>query len=343
MQINRLLLLLLLGPSLAYAAPTQTCEPTPLRHAKEIQGEVAGKNSFQARVNDAWVFSLEPADYGWDIRLRDEQQMDLTQITPPFRTPPNPREIYGWHFRNAANTLGNTGDVNAPQRLRLFEFSGALSGTGGFRPPQGETTQPEASNNGRGALTIVDMGLADLEPGQKARMNYMQFNVCLSWLKTPEEILAEQNAQSPTFLDEELEILYGCGLDPKQYEPSAWVLPRWVQADLDGDDAIDDMVPIIRTSDGQHGIAICRAGTWLSLIGYGPDAKLPLKTKTGEPKTETYLSLAQYLKATEYWKIDKDDKGRDRLILGRMEKAELGISWNDQEFVHELLWVFVEP
>jgi len=342
MQLNRFLLLILLGMGLVYAAPAQTCEPTPLRHAREIQGEIAGKNSFTARVDDAWIFSLEPADYGWDVRLRDAQQMDLTQITPPFRMAPNPREIYGWHFRNAANTRGNTGDVNAPQQLRLFEFSRALSGTGGFRPPR-DAPEPEDPNHGRGALTMLDMGLADLEPGQKARMNYLKFHVCLTWPKTPEETIAAQNAQSPVFLDEERESMYGCGLDPKKYELSAWILPRWTGGDLDGDDAIDEIAPIIRKLDGRKGIAICRAGTWLSVVGYGEVAQTPLQTREGEPRTETYFSLAQYLQRVEYWKMDKDDEGSDRLILGRLEKAELAIFWNGQAFVHELLWVFVEP
>lgn len=148
------------------AAQAQSCEPTVLRHARQIQGEIAGKHIFTAPVADEWVFSLEPARYGWDVRLRDARHMDLTQITPPFRMMPNPREIYGWHFRNAANTGSNTGGVNAPQHLRLFEFSPELTGTGGFRPPQNvpETTAPDP-NHGRGALRIVDMGLADLEPG----------------------------------------------------------------------------------------------------------------------------------------------------------------------------------
>jgi len=35
--------------------------------------------------------------------------------------------------------------------------------------------------------------------------------------------------------------------------------------------------------------------------------------------------------------------GKDRIILGRMEKAEVAISWDGKRFVHELLWVRVEP
>lgn len=344
MQIIRLLLFVVLSAGCLEPARAQTCEPSVLRHARLIQGEIAGRKPFTAQVSDAWVFSLEPAEYGWDVRVRDAHNMDLTQITPPFHLQPNPRELYGWHFRNAANTGSNTGDVNAPQHLRLFEFSPALTGTGGFRPPQGtpEAREPDP-HSGRGALRILDMGLADLEPGEKARMNYLKFDVCLTWPKTKQESIAALNDQSPDYLDEERESMYGCGLDPAQYELFAWVMPRWIVGDLDGDDAIDDIAPIRRKSDGRKGIAICRAGTWLSVIGYGQAELEPLQTSDGEPRTETYFSFAEYLDRVEYWKMDRVDGKNDSLVLGRTEKAELAVFWNGKEFAVELLWVLVEP
>jgi len=340
MRISPLLALVALTACFVSEAVAQTCEPSAQRNASEIHGEISGKNTFSARVDDTWSFRLEPALHGWDIRVRDVRDMDLTQVTPPFHSVPNPREIYGWHFRNAANKEKNTGDINAPQHLRLFEFSPSLTGTGGFRPPQNEFSAEQPSpDQGRGMLRILDMGLADLEPGQKARMNYLKFNVCLTWPKTKEEL----NAQSPNFLDEERESMYGCGLDPNVYELSAWMLPRWLGGDMDGDDAIDEIAPIIRKSDGVKGIAICRASTWISILGYSAQAQAPLKTLEGEPRTETYFSLAQYLNSSEYWKLVKGDNGNDRLILGRSEKAEVAISWTGRKFTHQLLWVFVEP
>lgn len=137
--------------------------------------------------------------------------------------------------------------------------------------------------------------------------------------------------------------MYGCGLDPKKYELYAWVLPRWISGDMDGDDAIDEIAPIRRKSDGGKGIAICRAGTWVSVMGYGPTAKQPLRTKDGEPRDETYYSFAEYLDHMEYWSMEYDGVGNDRLILGRTERAELAVFWNGRAFAHELLWVFVEP
>ncbi len=328
------------GFAVAQTSQAQTCEPTPERHAHALHGEVMGKHTYLTSVGDK-IFWLESSKYGWDMRLRDKDKMDLSQITPPFNGP-NPREIYGWHFRNAANTGKNTGDVNAPQHLRLFQFSPSLSGTGGFRPSTGLVELDP--NAGRGVFTIRDFGLTDLEPGQKARMNYLKFHVCLTWPKTEEDIIEEANAQSPLFLDEEKETMYGCGLDHKKYELSAWIMPRMIGGDMDGDDAHDDIAPIIRKSDGKRGIAICRAGTWLSVMGYGEHAKKQLKSFEDQPVFEGYYSLAQYLNKMEAWEMRQDaNTGNDLLILSQIEKSEVTIEWDGDKFIRYLAWHLVEP
>ena len=81
----------------------------------------------------------------------------------------------------------------------------------------------------------------------------------------------------------------------------------------------------------------------MSLVGYDQQAQIPLQTQQGEPVNENYFSLAQYLDRTEYWKMDSGEFGKDRLILGRFEKAAVAIFWGGQQFVHQLLWVMVEP
>ena len=161
--------------------------------------------------------------------------------------------------------------------------------------------------------------------------------------QTAEEIIEQRNAKSPLYLDEERERMFGCGLDPNKYQLSAWLLPPWHSGDLDGDGAIDEIAPVLRKSDQRKGIAICRAGGWLSLIGYDQQAQIPLQTQLGEPVGERYFSLAQYLDSSEYWKMDSDETDQDRLILGRWEKAEVAIYWDGQQFAHELIWVIVEP
>ncbi len=188
-----------------------------------------------------------PAPYGWDLRLLDGEGMDLSQITPPYRFAPNPREIYGWHFRNADNTDANTGDVNAPQHSRIFQFSSSLTGTGGFKPSSSGgavNSVAEDSEGGRGMLRIIDMGLSDLEPDVKARITYLKFEICLNWSKTAAEGEGseEENSKqssSTVFLNEEQEMLFSCGLNSDEYQLTAWVLPRMLNGDMDGDGNID--------------------------------------------------------------------------------------------------------
>lgn len=114
---------------------------------------------------------------------------------------------------------------------------------------------------------MLDYGLSDLEPGRTARMTYLKFEACLSWPKSEEEILEEQLAASPLFPPEELEIFGACGLDLAAYELKAAFVPRGLAGDLDGDGSFDHVAQVRRRSDGKCGLVICRAGTWLHLLG----------------------------------------------------------------------------
>jgi len=313
-------------------ALAQSCQPSPQRNAISLSGEISGSHIFQRSFGDEWSVQLLPSQFGWDLRILDKDGLDLSQITPPFRFAPNPREIYGWHFRNAHNTADNTGDVNAPQHTRLFSFSPSLTGTGGFKP---SSINQQTTDSGRGLLRVLDMGLSDLEKGQKARMTYLKFNLCLSWPKTDDEIQQEINVNSPVFSNEEIEIIHGCGLDENVYDLSAWVLPRMITGDLDGDNSHDFIVPIIRRSDGHKAIAICRAGTWLSLIGLNPNAETVLKTG--------YYTLEQYLDKIEFWELRANANSVGTLIIGQTEKSEVAVTWDGDQFNAEILSHFVEP
>lgn len=338
--------------SVAHAqSPIQSCNPVPGRQARIIAGEVFQGDTFAQPLTANWTFKLLPAAHGWDLRLFDKDDLDLSQITPPFRFAPNAREIYGWHFRNAANTDGNSGDVNSPQRLRLFFFDPALTGTGGFKPSSGQSDP--GANTGRGALSILELTLTDLDPGGKATMSYLKFVACVSWpdgaetatLTTAPAMAPEPEADmlDPTYIDEEYETMYGCGLDSEKFQLSAWALPRMIGGDFDGDGAGDDVAPIIRINDGRKGIALCRAGTWMSVLGYEAEDDTPLKTEAGEPKYETHASFAQYLDSTEYWELRgaKEGANGDVLILGRTEKSEVEITWNGKQFLYVLAWVII--
>ena len=269
----RIILILILAFTAATSASAQPCEATEGRSSILLSREVAGERAFRKYLEGpGWIFALENAEYGWDIRLFDENGLDLTQMTPPLRSAPNPREIYGWHFRNTDNTGMNKGDVNAPQGLRLFGFDPALTGTGGFKPAPGANGFDPQNQPGQGVLKIEDFGLADLEPGQNARMVYMNFNICMTWPTTDREKQQAAAEQATLEASREVtpvmqELMGSCGLALDQYDITAFLTPVELDGDFDGQDTIDMAVPITRKSDGKRGISICRAGTWNHVLG----------------------------------------------------------------------------
>jgi hypothetical protein len=243
------------------------CESGNGRTGLSFTGEISGRHAYVQELPTGWLFVLEPAEFGWHLRLwsnlpGDAPGLDLTMVTPPFNGP-NPREIYGWHFRNAANTGPNEGDVNAPQATRDFYFSPELIGTGGFRPPGGVPLREPSPDDGRGFLRILDYGLADLLPGQQARMVYLAFEVCLTWPSRYDPVvpLVELAMDAGT-----VERIRACGLDPA-LEPVALFDPVALDGDFDGDGVLDLAVPVVRSADGKRAVAICRAGTWLQVVG----------------------------------------------------------------------------
>lgn len=128
-------------------------------------------------------FELRPTPAGWEIAVLDMAGIDRSAVTPPLQpAETNPRQIAGWHFRNADNTGPNQGDVNAPQTVRTFAF--ALDAETALGGP----VDPAAEGIGRGVLAILDYGLADIATGERARMVHLRFGVCLEWPATAGEV-----------------------------------------------------------------------------------------------------------------------------------------------------------
>lgn len=254
---------------LAGPAAAQECRDNAARAAAHFAGMTLAEGTRHAYpVGPGWRLAFEPTDHGWQLRLYDGADpavaRDLSSVTPPFRGAPNPRDIFGWHFRNAANDGPNTGDVNAPQHLRQFFFSTAPSGTGGFKPaPDGPAHPPPDPQDGRGWLRLTDMTLSPPAPGERAAMRHARLDLCLTWPRDA--------AQDPAaFAPEDIEVLGACGLDLGRWQPVAPVLPRLLGGDFDGDGALDEAVRLRDRATGAAALAICRAGTWLSVLAGAP-------------------------------------------------------------------------
>jgi len=345
----------------AAAAPAQPCEPTAARHAARIAAqapsatdaapEIYGAHSFYQQVGERW-FALRRQTHGWSLRVYDrapgaDGAVDLSAVTPPYGGAPNAREIFGWHFRSADNSGPNRGDVNAPQHQRAFLFArtpaGVAAAAPGTDPNAPRLVEPDA-NDGRGWLTVLDYGLADLDPGQRARMTYLRFEACLTWPKSDEERRREADAASAVFLPEEIEAAGSCGLDLDVYTLDAAVLPRRLVGDLDGDGSLDTVVPIRRLRDGKRGLALCRAGTWLHVLGMD-GAPVGTALKPG------------YFDQMEAWRLVPSDHGNlgydgapewprsagDVLLLERLEKELILLYWCRDRLCSQQVYRYVEP
>ena len=291
------------------AASVPNCGPASAGRAiSHLHGEVSKGERFSASLTPGFNLSMEPADHGWQLRIRDVAGLDISAMTPP-RFGPNPRDLYGWHFRDADNRGPNLGSVNAPQRLRLFEFEPGFAGPAGIKAAPGTTPSP---GSGRGWLFIHDLGLDAFPESADERVGavWLRFEACISW---PESDTGSAG-NAAEFDTEEREQLYSCGLSP-DWRPLAWLRPRWLGGDFDDDGALDYAAPIIR-SDGTKALAVCLAGTWVRFVGPGG---VSLGDNTA-------------VESIEAWRVE--DRGRgapDELRLLRLEKSEHAIWAEDRQ------------
>jgi hypothetical protein len=173
---------------LLIAAPAHArCRAEHGRVAVEIRGEVHADSTFERATPDGrFIVVLEPHEFGWVLRIHQPGRPDddLSRLTPPWHFVPNPREIEGWHLRNADNTGPNEGSVNAPGEWREFIFSPEVGRTieyNGSNTTEEDVAKVEAY--GRGTLAILDYELSPPEPGERARFERMKFTICLTWPK----------------------------------------------------------------------------------------------------------------------------------------------------------------
>lgn len=266
----------LLAVAAAPAFANTACEAEPGVQMASFGGDVQDGAAVSLPAGASFV-TLTPIEHGWRIGLKTGGGEDLPVLAPPIRPlETNPVNIAGWHFRNAANTGPNIGDVNAPQQVRTFVFGRAavrelLEGA----PPPGSRLPPETGEAGDGRLTIDDFRLTDLSPGQKARMIYLKVSGCLTWRTPPREPDLALDAEPGANHEPVVAAMRRCRLDPRSHRLSSRMTrdsdggQAWLEPDLNGDGKKDFVASIIRRSDGAPGLAMClSAGDRLILAGF---------------------------------------------------------------------------
>ena len=164
---------------------TPRCETT-------ITGKVKKGEAFERTFGPGLIFSLQPTPLGWTITVRERgRDEDLSRLTPPFHFVPNPRDLEGWHFRNADNTgLNEAGakNVNAPGEEREFIFSPEVGRSIQGADAKAAPTEDEVEKvraYGRGLLKIIEYRLNNLEVGQQAGFEWIRFEVTIYWPDPP--------------------------------------------------------------------------------------------------------------------------------------------------------------
>jgi hypothetical protein len=258
------------------AAAEQGCGAAWEWKTAYFEGEVYGTIDFAADVGPN-KFVLTPVPFGWRIGMRDSAGNGLPVFSPPVRpVEADALNVAGWHFRNRDNSGPNRGEVNAPQTLRKFTF-GRRATDPTLNPELiAPAVMPTEGEQGNGELIIEDFGLADLEPGKRARLVYMKFRGCVEWDPGHRETTLAQTAAPGVAAGPVIAAMEACGLDANTYRLSDRMgggreggQRPWLEPDLDGDALNDLVVPITRLSDDAPGLAIClRQDKKLALVGY---------------------------------------------------------------------------
>ncbi|MDF1856016.1 hypothetical protein [Pseudooceanicola sp.] len=201
-------------------------------------------------VPGGWTLTFDPVASGWDVQLRDWNGLDLSAGGVP-RFGIDPRALHGWHFRNAANSGPNTGDVNAPQVLRQFLFDPRLAGTAGLKPSGGAAPAPDPEQ-GRARIEITEMALTPVGQGARAGFLSARVDICLNW---PDPSRADP-----------LAALVACGLDLARWSPAATLDPPGLVGGFGTGPAADAALIVTGRATGQIALALCLDGSDLRLV-----------------------------------------------------------------------------
>jgi hypothetical protein len=149
-----------------------------------FSGRVEAGKRFERPFGSRFLFVLEPAPAGWEIKIQEqERDENLAHLTPPLHFMPNPRDIEGWHLAaRAAQCPGcpsPSPSETPPENPRLFIFSPAVGKTiAGPTAARSVTVEDmEAVRGfGRGTLSIDDFKLEWTADGS-VKIKWMRFSV----------------------------------------------------------------------------------------------------------------------------------------------------------------------
>lgn len=305
---------ILLGSS-TVALATQGCGGEAGWASREISGVVQAPEPF---VHEAGrhTFVLDPTPYGWQIGMLDPDGLAVPVFAPPLRpVETNPVNIAGWHFRNRDNTGPNTGDVNAPQHRRRFTF-GTLAVDPTANPELIAPATTREGFGGLGELVISDMTLTPPEPGERAAMTAMAFQVCLVWQGGGDRLDPIVSADPGVAFETVVSAMIGCGLDTRTHRLSDRMSKGreggqrpYLEPDMDGDGIPDLVVPVTRVSDQAPGLAICLLGDE-SLILAGYDGRI------GRHLDPTYFGRADWWGLQSGPVYQSEDEGPPPVLRG---------------------------
>ncbi len=160
-------------------------------------------------------------------------------------------------------------------------------------------------------------------------------------------VISADSAQAREAVTDELpeheELMRGCGLGT-DYVIDGWVRPTTLVGDFDGDGALDHAAYVHRNSDGGRGVAICRAGTWLDVLGVaGPVPGSAMEDNYFAMVEAWYVSTMAEVPGGWIGETLRPQPAGDVLVLERIEKALYSVYWDGTSFKSHRHYRYVEP
>jgi hypothetical protein len=152
--------------------------------SEQFSGRLRSGELFSRPFGTRFKFFLEPTPSGWEIVIREVgSNENLSRLTPPLHSSPNPREIEGWQLSNKPSECASRpfAAEAGPKELRGFIFSPevgkSIDGSCAHRSVTAQDIEA-IQRFGRGTLIIEQYGLIPEEDGCPM-IEWMTFSVQL--------------------------------------------------------------------------------------------------------------------------------------------------------------------